>query len=68
MQEFTVFVASHSLVQIVFVMEIPFGAFKHLIHVHMNVFSAGPFDESEETCTGSTLVLEAPPAGLLLHP
>lgn len=54
--------------QIVFVMEIPFGAFKHLIHVHMNVFSAGPFDESEETCTGSTLVLEAPPAGLLLHP
>lgn len=54
--------------QIVFVMEIPFGAFKHLIHVHRNVFSAVTFDQSEETCMGLTSVLEAPPSGLLLHP
>lgn len=49
--------------QLGFVMEICFGAFKHLIHVHMNVFSVVTFDQSrEETCMGSTSVQEAPPA------
>lgn len=52
--------------QLVFVMEIHFGAFKHLIHVHMNVFSAVTFDQSrEETCMGSTSVQESPPASYL---
>ena len=47
--------------QIVFVMEIHFGALKNLLHVHMNVFSAVTFDQSEEPCMGSTSAQEAPP-------
>lgn len=53
----------HSLVQLVFVMEIPSGALKNLINVPVNVFSAVTFDQSEEICIGSAWVqdLEAPP-------
>lgn len=49
--------------QLVFVMEIPSGALKNLLNVHVNVFSAVTFDQSEETCIGSAWVqdLEAPP-------
>jgi len=47
-------------VDLVFVMEIPFGALKYLIHVYMNVSSAVTFHQSEETCMGSTSVREAP--------
>lgn len=59
-QEFTI----HSLVDLVFVMEIPFGALKYLIHVYMNVSRAVTFHQSEETCMGSTFnsVREAPRA------
>jgi len=43
-------------------MEIHFEALKNLLHVHMNVFSAVTFDQSEETCMGSTSAEEAPRA------
>ena len=61
MQEFTVFVAEPFPRADFFVMEIRFGTFKHLIHVHMNVFSAVTFDQSEETCISAWFQLQEAP-------
>ena len=61
MQEFTVFVAEPFPRADFFVVEIHFGTFKHLIHVHMNVFSAVTFDQSEETCISAWFQLQEAP-------
>ena len=61
MQEFTVFVAEPFPRADFFVMEIRFGTFKHLIHVHMNVFSAVKFDQSEETYISAWFQLQEAP-------